>query len=69
MKYFKDYERVVATKERSVGNDSVGDMWIETKSFDKHTPIYKIIDWAKDCSGKLIITIDDDSVPDDTNPF
>jgi hypothetical protein len=59
MKHYKDYKRVIATKEKSNGNDSVGDMWIETKSFDKSTEIKDIIEWAKDCSGKLIITIDE----------
>lgn len=34
-------------------------MWTETKSFDKSERIEKIIEWAKDCSGKLTITIDE----------
>lgn len=67
MKYYPDFERVIATKERSAGNDTVGDMWTETKSFNRDTPINKILEWAKDCSGKLIITIDEDTA--DTNSF
>lgn len=59
MKTFGIYENIIATKERSAGNDSVGSMWLETKSFNSETPIWKIIDWAKDCDGKLIITIDE----------
>lgn len=55
------YQRIVAISERSAGNESVGDMWLETKTFDKETPISKIIDWSNP-SGKLIITIDEDTV-------
>jgi|AntAceMinimDraft_15_1070371.scaffolds.fasta_scaffold18018_4 hypothetical protein len=54
------YERVIATKERSAGNESIGDMWLETKSFPKNTKIEEIIRWAKNnCTGKLIITVDE----------
>jgi len=67
MKYYPDFKKVIAIKERSAGNESVGDMWMETKSFDRETPIHKILEWAKDCSGKLTITIDEDSA--DTNSF
>jgi len=59
MKYFAKYKRVIATKERSAGNETVGDMWTETKSFDKETPISSIINWANDTDGKLIITVDE----------
>ena len=59
MRYFEDYMTVVATKERSAGNESIGDMWTETKVFDKGKPIEEIIAWARDCSGKLILTIDE----------
>jgi hypothetical protein len=62
MKKFKTYTKIIAIKERSAGNDSVGDMWIETKSFDVATPVKEIMDWANDCSGKLILTIDESSV-------
>lgn len=62
MRYYTDFKRVMAIKERSAGNEMVGDMWLEAKSFDKNTPISEIVEWARDCSGKLIITIDEDSV-------
>jgi hypothetical protein len=65
--YFKDYKRVIAIKERSAGNESVGSMWLETKSFDKETPISKIVEWADSCDGKLIVTIDEDSLIEDSN--
>jgi len=59
MKYYVNYQRVIATKERSAGNETVGDIWNETKTFSPETPISKIIKWADNCSGKLIITIDE----------
>ncbi len=61
MKNFGYYERIIATGDRSNGNDSVGDMWTVTKSFDKSTSISDIVKWARDScvSGKLIITIDE----------
>lgn len=59
MKHFKNYKRVIATKERSAGNEAVGNMWNETRSFDKETPISEILEWANDADGKLIITIDE----------
>lgn len=61
MRHFEEheYQNVIAIKERSAGNEQVGDMWLETKSFPKETTISEIIKWAKGCSGKLIITIDD----------
>lgn len=62
MKTFKNFTKVIAIKEKSAGNEKVGDMWIETKSFDVNTPVINILDWAKDCSGKLILTIDESSV-------
>lgn len=62
MKIFKNFSKVIAVKEKSAGNEQVGDMWIETKSFDVNTPVKDILDWAKDCTGKLILTIDESSV-------
>jgi len=55
--------RVIATAERSAGNESVGTMWTETKSFPSETPIKDIMDWANSVqiSGKLIITPDLDT--------
>lgn len=61
--------KIVAIKEMSNGNDSVGNMWLETKIFDAQTPVIEILMWAGDLRitgnrqiisqncGKLIITI------------
>ena len=64
MKIFENYTRVVAIKEKSSGNESVGNMWVETKTFPKDTPISEIIKWANDCYGKLTITIDESDAND-----
>ena len=53
------YSHVVAIKQMSAGNAEVGDMWLETKTFPKETPIKDIMDRARDCRGKLIITWDE----------
>lgn len=58
------YTRIVALKEKASGNETVGTNWIETKTFDKSTPISDIVDWAHDCDGRLIIAIDEDSIFD-----
>jgi hypothetical protein len=62
MKHFENYERIIAHSERSAGNESVGDMWVETKSFDKQTPVSEIIEWGKSTGGKLHLTIDEGTV-------
>jgi hypothetical protein len=69
MKIFDKYTRVVAIKEKSSGNESVGNMWVETKTFKKDTPICEIIEWAKDCYGKLTITIDESDTEDQSLSF
>lgn len=67
MKNYKSYKRIIAIKEMSAGNESVGSMWLETKSFDKESPIYEIINWGLDSKGKLIISIDEDTT--EKHPF
>ena len=37
--------KVVAMINRSAGNESVGDMWTETKVFDSEEPIINIYKW------------------------
>ena len=59
MKTFNSYQKVIAIKEKSAGNESVGNMWIETKSFDPATPVSEIIKWGNNADGKLILTIDE----------
>ena len=40
--------KIVAIKDMSAGNDSVGEMWKETKIFDENTPVKDIIQWGKE---------------------
>ena len=66
MKTERDYQKpvysnIVAIKEMSAGNESVGSMWIETRTFIDTTPIREIMEWADNCDGKLIITWDESS--------
>ncbi len=51
---------IVAIKDCSAGNDTVGEMWQETKIFDGETPAWKIIAWAKDRCKRLTLTLPDD---------
>jgi hypothetical protein len=69
MKHFENYERIIAHSERSAGNESVGEMWVETKSFDKSIPVSEIIEWGKRTSGKLHLTIDEGTVKDEPLSF
>ena len=49
--------KIVAIKERSDGNESVGNMWLETGIFDPTTPVRDIVMWAENMGpGKLILT-------------
>ena len=38
--------KIIAILDKSAGNDSVGEMWKETKSFDANEPIIEILNWA-----------------------
>ena len=62
---------IVAIKERSAGNNQVGDMWLETAMFDVTQPIADVLEWARGVThrpdikgatkyGKLILTVPDD---------
>lgn len=62
---------IVAIKERSAGNESVGDMWLETKIFEPTTPASEIVKWGNglSMSGKLILTTAQEDIPDADVPF
>lgn len=62
------YNRIVAIKEKSAGNDTVGSMWLETKTFDEDTPIKEIVKWGENSDGKLIIT-EDEANRNEVNKF
>lgn len=56
----KKITRIIATIEKSAGNETVGTAWNETSSFPIETPVSEIMKWAGEngISGRLIITPD-----------
>jgi len=59
--WMKKFKTVIATKEKSAGNESVGTMWNETRSFDINTPLSEVMEWGANADGKLILTFDESS--------
>ena len=56
--------KVVAIKDMSAGNDSVGEMWKETKIFNAYDPISAVMEWA----GKkknVVLTIPEQEAEDE----
>lgn len=43
-------KQVVVIRDMSAGNDSVGEMWQETKIFNSDQPISDILEWVMDKS-------------------
>jgi hypothetical protein len=42
----EDRMKVIAMIDRSAGNDAVGEMWTETRSFDITETLEEVYDWA-----------------------
>ena len=40
-------ENYVVIRDMSAGNESVGDMWQETKIFDKEATLEEVMNWAE----------------------
>ena len=38
--------KIVAIKDMSAGNESVGEMWKETKIFDGNQPLSVVMEWV-----------------------
>ena len=38
--------KIIAMIDRSAGNESVGEMWIETKSFDQTASLLDVYGWV-----------------------
>lgn len=38
--------KIVVIRDMSAGNESVGEMWQETKIFDDTTPVGEVMDWG-----------------------
>jgi len=58
-KLYQEHSRVVAMKQKAEGNESVGTMWTDCKTFDINTPVKEIIEWAGNSKGLLSITVDE----------
>lgn len=44
--------KIVVIKEMSAGNESVGDMWKETKIFEPTDTLLDVVAWINDASAK-----------------
>ena len=40
--------KIIAIIKRAIGNDSVGEIWNETATFDINTPVSEIFLWASE---------------------
>ena len=45
-------EQYVVIKDMSAGNDSVGEMWQETKIFNEDATLKEVMKWAQSQQGK-----------------
>lgn len=45
--------KIIAIVHKSCGNETVGDMWKETKIFNPTTPVCKVIEWAMGSNDRL----------------
>lgn len=56
---FHDYDEVVIIAERASGNETIGTVWFDTKTFPKSTTLEEVVCWAEKngCEGKLVISI------------
>jgi len=47
--------KIIAIKEMSAGNDTVGDMWKETKIFDETATLKEVMEFISNSTKKNII--------------
>jgi hypothetical protein len=58
-------QQMVVIRDMSAGNDTVGEMWQETKIFDEDTPLSEVMQWAGPRK-RVTITIPDEQ---EESPF
>lgn len=46
---------IVAIKEMSAGNETVGEMWKETKIFNENTTLKEVMEWIDNRENKNVI--------------
>ena len=57
--------RIIAIKDMSAGNESVGDMWKETKIFDHTNTLLDVMKWVGGKKKNVVLSIpenDDDCI-------
>lgn len=56
--------KIIAIKEMATGNESVGEMWKETKIFEDTVTLGEVMKWLNSHSKNLILSIPDgESIP------
>ena len=51
--------KIVAIKDMSAGNESVGEMWKETKIFEGTDTLETVMNWVATAKKNVVITIAD----------
>jgi hypothetical protein len=51
--------RIIAIKDMSAGNESVGDMWKETKIFNENSKLIDVMLWVG-TNTNVVLTVPDD---------
>ena len=59
--------KIVAIKDMSAGNESVGEMWQETKIFEHTDQLIDVMRWVKTVTKKVTITMPDNYEQDVIN--
>ena len=62
MKYYLENKVCIAIKDMSAGNDSVGEMWKETKIFGLNASISEIFEWIGNPKKNCVITLADNEI-------
>lgn len=52
--------RIIAIKDMSAGNDTVGEAWQETKIFDANESILQVMHWVQSTKKKVTLSIPED---------
>ena len=52
--------KIVAIKDMSAGNDTVGEAWQETKIFDSNDSILQVMRWVQSTKKKVTLSIPED---------
>jgi len=52
--------KIVAIKDMSAGNETVGEAWQETKIFDSNDSILQVMHWVQSTKKKVTLSIPED---------